>query len=147
MNRSMILLMNRILEYVMMAGGLVLLVGVVLKMFAPDIAPVIYLAGALSYFAGQIPRRYDGDSMVIRRLHGQQVLGAFFLVLSAVLMYAEKWRPSIVMNTEMPEGLHRTLVSLTAPNSWIVFMAIAAVFELYSSLRIGYELKKEENIK
>lgn len=136
--------MNRIFDYLMMAGGLILLVGLVLRLYAPETAAVIYLAGALAYFIGQLPRRYEGESIVIRRLHGQQVLGAFFLVFSAVLMYAERWRPSIVMNTSMNEGLHNTLMSLTAPNSWIVFMSIAAFFELYSVLRMGHELNKEE---
>lgn len=131
-------------DYVMMAGGIALIAGAVLRITGIAVAPYLYLGGAIIFGIAQIMDRYDGDSPVVKRLRAQQVLGALFLLISGFLMYAERWRPDIIMNHQSGGAIHSTLVALTAPNNWILFMCIAAVFELYSSFRLDKELEKEK---
>ena len=136
--------MKRIGNLAVTLGGIMVIAGAMLRITGKDIAVWIYMAGAVLFLICQLCDRYDGDSVTIRRLRGQQIVGAVFLVLSAVLMYAERWRPEILMNHDMNASLHSFLVGLTARNSWIVFMCISALFELYSSFRLEHESKKEE---
>ena len=128
--------MKRAIDYAMMAGGIVLLAGAALKITGLQIATYLYVSGVLVFAAGQFMDRYDGDSIVIKRLRGQQILGSVFLILSALSMLAVRWRPQIVMDSDFGGRLRPLILAMTAPNNWIVLMCIAAVFELYSSIRI-----------
>lgn len=136
--------MRDIRDYVMMAGGIALIAGAVLRITKIAAAPYLYLGGAIIFGISQIMDRYDGDSPMIKRLRAQQVTGALFLLISGFLMYAERWRPDIIMNNQSGGAIHSILIALTASNNWILFMCIAAVFELYSSFRLDKELDKEK---
>lgn len=130
--------------YLTTAGGLTLLTGAVLRVTQWDVATYLYMFGAIAFAVGQFADRCTDESVVIRRLHAQQVLGSVFLLISAFLMYAERWRADILMNTSMGPKLHALVVSFTAPNGWIVFMCIAAAFELYSSFRLEHEQNRQK---
>lgn len=129
----------------MMIGGVVLLAGAVMHITGSDISRYLYCGGAVLFAVGQITDGYDGDNLTIRRLRGQQVLGAVFLLLSGLMMCSERWHSDIVMNMEMGDTLRSFLSMLTARNGWIVTMTFAAVFELYSAMRLEHEQKKEDN--
>lgn len=135
--------MEKALNIAMVAGGVMLLAGAVLKITGPEVAVWLYLAGAVLFATAQFYDRYGGRDPVMRRLRGQQVLGAVLLLFSALLMYAERWRPGIVMNTGMADNLRAVLSTLTSRNNWIVFAFVAAVFELYSSFRMDAEEHKD----
>ena len=81
-------------------------------------APYLYLAGAVLFGVMQVTDRYTGDSFVVRRLRRQQILAAFLLVLTGVLMLTLRH------------------------NEWVVCLLIAAVIELYTSFRIPKEMEK-----
>ena len=83
-------------------------------------APYVYLIGAILFAAGQIVSFPKNSSKNIRRLRSQQVLGAIILIFSAVLMLAAHG------------------------NEWIVCLAIASLFELYTAFRIPQEEKRED---
>ena len=136
--------MARLESMICPLGGLLVLAGALAHTFTPRTAVWLYCAGAVMFSVSLFFDRYDGGNVTIKRLRGQQVLGAIFLLLSAVLMYAEEFRPEILSNTHLQGTLRTLLVSITARNNWIVFMCIAALFELYSSVRMDMELKKEQ---
>ena len=108
-------------------GGVLIIIGAVLNPLESAAAPYIYSAGALMFASMQMLASYEGDSVVIRRLRRQQVLGALLLVVSGAMMFGHQYHMTYMRH-----------------NEWMVVMLIAAVFELYAAFRIPYELEKEE---
>lgn len=88
---------------------------------------IIYSVGAILFASMQLLARYEGTSVVLRRLRRQQILGALLLVLSGAAMFA---------------NIHG--ITYLRHNEWLAILAIAAVLELYTAFRIPQELKKEQ---
>lgn len=86
---------------------------------------IIYSVGAILFASMQLLARYEGISVVLRRLRRQQILGALLLVLSGAAMFA---------------NIHG--ITYLRHNEWLAILAIAAVLELYTAFRIPQELKK-----
>ena len=63
-------------------GGLLLIAGAVLPLFAPSVAPFVFTVGALLFCPIQMTDRYEGHSVVIRRLRRQQLLAALLLLVT-----------------------------------------------------------------
>lgn len=102
------------------AGAAMLLLGAVLQMTQWVVAPYLYLVGAALFAYVQVMSGYEGGNIIIRRLRRQQIIGAFLLVVTGVLMIF----------------LHR--------NEWIACLTIAALLELYTAFRIPQEEAKEK---
>lgn len=102
-------------------GALMVLIGAATFITRWSVSPYLYLIGSVMVLVSQILSPEHSDNTVIRRLHVQQVLGAFFLFASAICMLVLKG------------------------NEWIILLAIACVFETYSIFRLSYEWKKEKN--
>lgn len=75
----------------------------------------------------QMLARYEGTSIVIRRLRRQQIIGALLLLLSGAAMFANIYG-----------------ITYLRHNEWLAVLAIAAVLELYTAFRIPQELRKEQ---
>ena len=94
--------------YLMMAGGVLLLIGALIHVSESKVSPYLFLIGSILFAYAQVMgERYDGSNFIIRRLRRQQIFGAMLLVFTGVLMF------------------------LTRHNEWIVALTIATVFELY----------------
>lgn len=91
------------------------------------IPAIVYSAGAILFASMQLLARYEGTSIVLRRLRRQQVLGSLLLVLSGAAMFA---------------NIHG--IPYLRHNEWLAILAIAAMLELYTAFRIPQELKKEK---
>lgn len=118
-------------------GGIMLLAGAAVKITGWEYASWIFSAGALFFASAQFSDRYCGDDRIMKRLRFQQVLGAVFIVITAVLMYTDQYHLKLTANpTGMNEKLRSLLLSVTKRNSWIVTLTMAAVFELYSAFRM-----------
>ncbi len=133
---------SRLIESFTTVGGVLLLVGAAVYITGWSYAPYFYLAGSVMFASGQFSDRYTGDDKIIKRLRFQQVLGAVFLLLTAVLMFAEPIHNHILANGTMAPTLRSFLLDLTRRNNWIVTLSIGAVFELYSSFRLD-KISKE----
>ena len=133
---------SRLIESFTTVGGVLLLVGAAVYITGWSYAPYFYLAGSVMFASGQFSDRYTGDDTIIKRLRFQQVLGAVFLLLTAVLMFAEPIHNHILANGTMAPTLRSFLLDLTRRNNWIVTLSIGAVFELYSSFRLD-KISKE----
>lgn len=111
-------------------GGCLLVVGAIMPM-VPDVrdfAPLAFSAGALLFGCMQLLQRYDGRNIVIIRLRRQQILGAFFLMISAALM---------IMKT-----YHVGPIPIRG-DEWKVSLIVAAILEFYTAFRLPAELEKE----
>ncbi len=108
-------------------GGLLLVAGAVLPLFVPEVAPYVFAVGALLFAPVQMADRYEGRNLVIRRLRRQQVMGAFLLLVTAVLMFMQVYQLRPFRGGE-----------------WKIFLTIAVFLELYTVFRIDFEEKKEK---
>lgn len=88
---------------------------------------IIYSVGAILFASMQMLARYEGTSIVIRRLRRQQIIGALLLLLSGAAMFANIYG-----------------ITCLRHNEWLAVLAIAAVLELYTAFRIPQELRKEQ---
>ena len=87
----------------------------------PAMAPYIFMVGSILIAVAQFFSSPKTDSVNIRRLHRQQMLGALLLVATGPLMIF----------------LHG--------NEWIVSLTLAAIIELFTSIRLPQEEEKEKN--
>lgn len=115
--------MKQILYYL---GGMLLVVGAVLPLIWPEVAPYVFSLGALIYAPCRITDRYEGRSLTIRRLRRQQILAALLMVVTAVLMFMSAWQ-----------------IRPCCGGEWKIVLIIAVFIEIYTVFRIDHEMKKE----
>lgn len=123
--------LNRLQNIAFQVGGILLVLGAIMPI-VPAVsqhAATVFTIGALLFGSMQLLQRYDGPSIVIRRLRRQQILGAFFLMISAALL---------VMKTQ-----HVGPIPIRG-DEWKVTLIVAAILELYTAFRIPSELEKEK---
>lgn len=129
--------MNRFGQILMYCGGIMLLVGSVVYITGWVYAPYLYCIGSIMFASVQFSDRYNGNDFILRRLRLQQILGALFLLITGYLMlFSDGLHLKLLENVTMQSNLRTVLLALTAKNIWIATLCIAAVFELYSALRI-----------
>lgn len=124
------MLLANMKQYILYIGGTLLVVGALLPLFAPQIAPWIYAIGALLFTPIQIMDRYEGRNLIIRHLRRQQIIGALLLVVSAAMMFMAVYQ-----------------IPPCRGGEWKITLFIAMVFEVYTVFRIDKETSKEANKK
>ena len=135
---------SRLIESFVTVGGVLLLFGAAVYITGWEYAPYLYLAGSVMFACGQFADRYDGDDRIMKRLRGQQVLGACFLLLTAVLMFSGGIHERLLTDVSLGGRMRSFLLELTRKNNWIVTLTIGAVFELYSAFRMD-RISKEQD--
>ena len=101
-------------------GACMVLAGAAVYITDWFLAPYIFSVGALLVAFAQVCMPARSQSLSVRRLRRQQLLGAFCLVLAGALMLFAR------------------------ENEWILSLSVGAVLELYTSFRIPQEEAKEE---
>lgn len=115
--------MNKTISAIFATGSVLAISGLLTYLFYWPLAPYFYLIGTAMIAIALIFMREKSEDSVVRRLSMQQLLGGFLLFASGILM-------SVMHN-----------------NEWILALAVACVFLLYSSFRMSYiEKKKKKNI-
>lgn len=127
---------NRLIESFTTVGGILLLCGAAVFITGWEYAPYMYLAGSVLFACGQFADRYTGSDRIMKRLRGQQVLGACFLLITAALMFSAPLHDRLLTDMSLSEKVRSILLAVTRRNNWIVSLTIGAVFELYSSFRM-----------
>lgn len=112
--------MKKILSAIFATGAVLTLGGLLTHIAHWELSPYFYLIGSAMILISLIFAREKSEELVVRRLSVQQILGGFFLFASAVLMFV----------------LHG--------NEWILALAAACVFLLYSTFRLSHIEKKSE---
>ena len=100
-------------------GAVMALTGAAVYITGWELAPYIYTIGAAMVALAEINSPSKSKSPNVKRLRRQQIFGAILLVLTGAFMF------------------------FTHGNEWIVCMTIAAILELYTSVRIPQEEAKE----
>jgi len=134
---------NRLIESFTTVGGLLLLFGAAVYITGWSYSPYLYLAGSLMFACGQFADRYEGDDKILKRLRAQQVTGACFLLLTALLMFSGGIHARLLTDTSLGGSLRSILLELTRKNNWIVTLSIGTLLELYSSFRMDSISKKK----
>lgn len=113
--------MKQLIPALFVVGAVMLLVGAAVYITGWPLSPYVYTVGATMVALVQINSPSRCKTPAVRRLRRQQMFGAVLLVLAGACMF------------------------FTHGNEWIVTLTIAAVLELYTSVRIPQEEAKEQD--
>lgn len=119
---------------VMLAGGLLMVIGSGASLFLQTWAPYVFAPGALMFAAMQMRQRYDGSNFNIRRLRRMLLLSDALFLVAALLMFANRGNFLGIEYLSFVKYVH---------NNWIVVLLVAAILQLYASHRISNELEKD----
>lgn len=111
--------MKQLMQAFLVVGAVMVLTGAAVYVTGWALSPYVYTIGAGLFALAQINMPTRVQNMAIRRLRRQQIFGALILVLTGAFMF------------------------FTHGNEWIVSLTIAAILELYTSIRIPQEEEKE----
>ena len=121
--------LNKIESYLLLAGGMLMVVGAGASLFLHAFAP-----GALLYAAMQMQQRYDGTNITVRRLRRIMLISDVLFLLAGLMMLA---------NNSNFLGLDFLVYLQYVHNNWIVLVLLGAILQLYTTHRIAHELEKE----
>lgn len=120
--------------YLLMLGGLLMVVGAGANVLFCSWAPYVFAPGALLFVAMQLRQRYEGREFTIRRLRRIQIISDFLFLVAGLLMMA---------NQQNFLGLDQLSYIKYVHNNWVVVLLVAAVLQLYTGHRIANELEKD----
>ena len=120
--------------YLLMLGGLLMVVGAGANVLFCSWAPYVFAPGALLFVAMQLRQRYEGREFTIRRLRRIQIISDFLFLVAGLLMMASQ---------QNFLGLDQLSYIKYVHNYWVVVLLVAAVLQLYTSHRIANELEKD----
>ena len=115
--------MKQLIPALFVVGAVMLLIGAAVYVTGWQLSPYIYTVGATFVALAQINSPSQYKTPTIRRLRRQQIFGALLLVLTGAFMF------------------------FTRGNEWIVSLTIAAILELYTSIRIPQEENNTDTYK
>ncbi len=126
--------LSKIETFLMLLGGLFMVIGSGASLFLQSWAPYIFSPGALLFAAIQMRQTYEGTNFTIRRLRRIMLISDVLFLIAALMMFA---------NQANFLGLDFLLYIKYVHNNWIVILLVAAILQLYTSHRIANELEKE----
>lgn len=135
--------LNRTESVLYMIGGILLAIGAGFYAFLlyQPIMCWVMLVGACLFVAMQARQRYEGQSITIRRLRRIMFLAQACFVIAGLFMVEDSYHLLLPVFAKSISG-YTTYVNVFHHN-WVVALLIGAALELYTTHRIGYELKKE----
>ncbi|MBR1388208.1 MAG: hypothetical protein IJ569_01095 [Prevotella sp.] len=126
--------LNKWQTAVYLLGALLMVVGAGSSILTWRWAPYVFSVGALGFASMQVLQRYEGKSVVIRRLRRMMLLSDVLFLVSALLMLASQGNFLGISYITYIEYVY---------NKWVITLLIAAILQLYSTHRISHELAKE----
>jgi len=120
--------------YVMLLGGLLMVVGAGANVLFCSWAPYVFAPGSLLFVAMQLRQRYEGRDFTIRRLRRIQIISDVLFLFAGLLMIANQSNFLPIDQLSYIKYVH---------NNWVVVLLVAAVLQLYTSHRIANELEKD----
>ena len=102
----------------------------------------LVLAGSLLFAAMQARQRYEGTSITLRRLRRIQFFALACFVCAGVFMVEDCYHLLKPWFAQSISG-YANYVNIFH-NNWVVALLIGALLEMYTTHRIGHELRKEE---
>lgn len=136
--------LNKFENFIFITGGILMVAGVgccVFDIFT-NIMSLVFLAGTLMFASMQALQRYEGKSVVIRRLRRIMLIADVLFVVAGLLMVERAWQwlfPHMATTLDGYETYMRYI-----HNNWVVVLLVAAILEMYTMHRISNELAKED---
>ncbi len=121
--------------FVMLLGGLLMVVGSGAALFIQSWASYVFAPGALLFAAMQLRQRYEGNNITVKRLRHMIILSDVLFLVAALLMFA---------NQSNFLGLDYLTYIKYVHNNWVVVLLVAAILQLYASHRIANELEEDD---
>ena len=132
-------------NYLLLIGAIMMVVGVGCIVFGimPKATSIIFCVGAISFALMQMTQTYEGNNITLRRLRHIMVLADIAFIISGLLMLENVYKFFFPLFATSIEG-YNTYVHVVY-NNWVVALLIGAVLEIYTTHRIAYVIKKEED--
>lgn len=136
--------LNKVQSVIFLVGGLLMVIGAGCFVFMWQQAVVcwIFAAGALMFTVIQAMQLYEGDNFVIKRLKKIQCIADLFFIFAAMLMVDSAYHFLLPLFQNGSETGYINYLQYVY-NKWVLLLLIAAILEVYTTHRIGSELKKE----
>lgn len=125
--------LGKIENAIFLAGAVMMVLGSGAYILGWTWAPYVFTAGTIGFVLMQLRQRYEGNSLVVRRLRRMVIMSDVCLLLSAVLMLA---------NMDNLFGFDRLTYIKYVHNNWVVVLMVAAMLQLYTSHRLSKELEE-----
>lgn len=107
-------------------------------------ATICFVIGSIAFAMMQLQQSYEGKSITIKRLRRIMVIGDIAFILAGLLMFENNFRLIFTYMATSIDGYNNWVHYFY--NNWVVLLLIAAILEMYTTHRISFELKKEENV-
>ena len=137
--------LTKVESIVYLLGGITMVAGAGLYAFLliQPIACWLMLVGAILFALMQSRQRYLGTVLAIRRLRKIMSLAGWGFILAGIFMVEDTYHFLRPIFTGSLDG-YSSYVSIFHHN-WVILLLISAVIEMYTTHRISYELKRENN--
>lgn len=137
--------LTKVESIVYLLGGITMVAGAGLYAFLliQPIACWLMLVGAILFALMQSRQRYLGTALAIRRLRKIMSLAGWGFILAGIFMVEDAYHFLRPIFTGSLDG-YSSYVSIFHHN-WVILLLISAVIEMYTTHRISYELKRENN--
>lgn len=112
---------KQLVSALLVVGAVMALAGAAVYITGWELSPYVYTIGATMVALAQFNSPLRTVNATLKRLRRQQIFGALLLMLAGAFMF------------------------FTHGNEWIVCLTIAAILQLYTSIRIPQEEEKEQN--
>lgn len=126
-------------------GGILMVVGAGCYVFfiLQEVVCFLVLIGSLLFAIMQARQRYEGANITLRRLRRIQFFALACFVCAGAFMVEDCYH---IMRPWFAHSItgYTTYVNIFR-NNWVVALLIGALLEMYTTHRIGYEMRKEEN--
>lgn len=126
--------LNKWQNALFIAGALLMVVGAAATIMRWTPAPWVFAIGALAYATMQMLQRYDGKNFTVRRLRRIMLLSDVLLLVTAALMFAGNGNPLHLDHFVYLQYVHQ---------KWVATLLLAAILQLYVTVRISHELERE----
>lgn len=137
--------LNKIQSIIFLLGGSLMVIGAGCFVFMWHQRAVcwIFALGAVMFAVMQAMQIYEGNSLTIKRLKRIMSLADILFIVSAFLMIDTAYQLLLPLFQD-GNGMGYIHYVDFIYNKWVITLLIAALLELYTTHRIGSELKKEE---
>lgn len=135
--------LTKIQSYIFSLGAIMMVAGVgcVVFGFMTQLFSVIFAVGSITFALLQMSQTYSGTDFTISRLRTLMVIGDLCFIFSALMMLEHVYHFLFPYIATSIDG-YNTYVHYVH-NNWVILLLIGAVFELYTTHRITYELNKQ----
>lgn len=137
--------LNKIQSIIFLLGGSLMVIGAgcFVFMWHQRVVCWIFALGAVMFAVMQAMQIYEGNSLTIKRLKRIMSLADILFIVSAFLMIDTAYQLLLPLFQDGNGMGYINYVDFIY-NKWVITLLIAALLELYTTHRIGSELKKEE---